>query len=90
MSDEETLCALAHELAHCANGDPCGEDEVIEKKAWRKAADWLIRPHRYAQAEQLYGPHPQLIAAELGVTRHLVDVWREWKARAAPMLCMNN
>lgn len=68
---------IAHELAHFANDDPCGEDDAAEARAWRDAAGWLIKPQRYAEAERMYGPHAQLIAAELGVTRHLVEVWCE-------------
>ncbi|MGO1992616.1 MAG: ImmA/IrrE family metallo-endopeptidase [Corynebacterium sp.] len=77
LTDEESLTTIAHELAHVANDDPCGEDQAMENRAWRQAAEWLISPNRYAEAERTYGAHAQLIAAELGVTRYLVEVWRE-------------
>ena len=43
----------------------------------------LISPVEYAAAERTYGPHPARIAHELGVTVHLVDVWRAVQAQAA-------
>ena len=90
MTDEETLSTLAHELAHFANDDPCGEDTAAETRAWRDAAHWLIRPDRYAEAERMYGPHPQLIAAELGVTTYLVEVWREMHPVPPRKITMEN
>lgn len=78
---------IAHELAHFANDDPCGENDAAEARAWRDAADWLIKPERYAEAERVYGPHAQLIAAELGVTKYLVEVWRELHPVRPQMLC---
>ncbi|MGP9725438.1 hypothetical protein ACT3SZ_15615 [Corynebacterium sp. AOP40-9SA-29] len=77
MSDAETLSTLAHELAHMAHGDPCGASQAAEDRAWRTAAEWIVSPEEYANAENAYGPHPQLIAAEIGVTRHVVEVWRK-------------
>lgn len=76
MSDADTLCALAHELGHAHYGDPAGHDPRLEARADRFAARLLISPVEYAAAERAYGAHPAHIAHELGVTVHLVDVWR--------------
>lgn len=76
MDDAETLCALAHELGHAHYGDPAGHHPRYEQRADRFAARLLISPVEYALAEQTYGTHPARLAAELGVTVHLVHVWR--------------
>lgn len=77
MSDAETLCSLAHELGHAYYGDPAGHHPRYEKRADRFAARLLISPVEYAVAERAYGPHPARLAHELGVTVHLLDVWRD-------------
>lgn len=76
MSDIETLCTLAHELGHAHYNDPPGCMPRYEQRADRFAARLLISPTEYAAAETLYGPHPARIAHELGVTTHLIHVWR--------------
>ena len=76
MADAETLCALAHELGHAHYGDPAGHDRRYELRADRFAARLLISPVEYALAEQTYGTHPARLAAELGVTVHMIRVWR--------------
>ena len=76
MDDAETLCALAHELGHAHYGDPSGHQPRYEARADRFAARLLISPVDYALAERTYGTHPARLAAELGVTVHLVHVWR--------------
>ena len=76
MDDAETLCALAHELGHAHYGDPAGHHPRYEQRADRFAARLLISPVEYALAEQTYGTHPARLAAELGVTVHMIDVWR--------------
>lgn len=81
MSDAETLCSLAHELAHAHYGDPAGHDPRYEARADRFAAKLLVSPVEYALAEQTYGPHPARIAHELGVTTHIVKVWRAMNER---------
>lgn len=83
MSDADTLCALAHELGHAHYGDPPGCDPTHEQRADRFAARLLISPTEYAMAELAYGPHPAHIAHELGVTTHLVQVWRTLQSQAA-------
>ena len=71
---------LAHELAHhVLRHDPAATGWVQmrqEHQADQLAAQTLITPTDYAQAERLYGPHPGAIAQELEVTRHLLHVWK--------------
>lgn len=78
-------CTLAHELGHAVRGDtPTGDawsDTRMERAADQIAAQLLISPAEYAAAEAIYGPHPAAIAQELGVTRHLLDVWCEYTRR---------
>nr|WP_232250876.1 ImmA/IrrE family metallo-endopeptidase [Corynebacterium amycolatum] len=74
-------CTLAHELAHAIRGDiPSGSphfDARAERAADQIAAELLISPTEYAAAEALYGAHDGAIARELGVTTHLLAVWRD-------------
>lgn len=77
LDDAETLCALAHELGHAYHGDPAGHDHIHEHRADVFAAKLLIVPEHYAQLESVYGAHPARLAIELGVTRHLVEVWQQ-------------
>lgn len=56
-----------------------------ENRADRFAANLLITEDEYRQAEMLYGPHPGAIAHELGVTNHLVAVWRNTHRPATPV-----
>ena len=77
MTDAQTRSALAHEAAHAERGDPpCGPGSLKESLADRRAASILIRAPAYAEAERLYGPHPALIAAELGVNREVVETFQ--------------
>lgn len=75
MGDTTTLCALAHELGHAHYGDPPGHYGAHELRANRFAAHLLVSPAEYAAAEELYGPQPNLIAAELGVTLTVLNTW---------------
>lgn len=76
---------LAHEIAHHLAGDVPTEDAVLdarqERRAWEQTATWLISPVEYKLAERLHGPHDGALAQELGVTTHLIRVWRELHAR---------
>lgn len=78
-------CTLAHELGHAIRGDTLTGVEWADARAERAAdqiaAQLLISPTEYAAAEAIYGPHPAAIAQELAVTRHLLDVWREYTRR---------
>lgn len=75
MSDVATLCSLAHELGHAHYRDPPGHHGLQEQRADRFAAKLLVSPAEYAAAEAIYGACPQLIAAELGVTLHVLKTW---------------
>lgn len=72
---------LAHELGHAHYGhtwtDNPDRHTMQERMADRYAANLLISPAEYALAEHLVGPHPGAIARELGITRRLVELWRE-------------
>ncbi len=71
------LHTLAHELGHAYHGHDGCYNPRQERQADRFAAELLIDPLAYKQAENLYSEHPGAIAAELGVARHTVMVWRE-------------
>lgn len=71
---------LAHEMGHWHHGHDWTIDhdrERDEREADTYAARLLISPAEYALAEHLVGSHPGAIAAELGVTRRLVQLWRD-------------
>lgn len=73
-------CTLAHELAHyILRHEPTGDPWLHsrqERQAHELAAELLITPEEYESAEILVGHHPSALAAELGVTKHLIYVWR--------------
>lgn len=73
-------CTLAHELGHALRGDePTGNhhfDARSERAADHFAANLLISPTEYAAVEALYSAHAGALARELGVTVHLIQVWR--------------
>lgn len=75
-------CTLAHELGHAVLGHAAGPDlpqwvvEKQERAADRWAAETLISEDAYKSAEHSLGPHSGAIAAELGVTVHLLEIWR--------------
>ena len=75
-----TRCTLAHELGHALNNHDSTATGWLytrqEGEADLWAANTLIDPADYRNAELIYGPHPGAIAAELGVTVHLVTVWK--------------
>nr|WP_296103142.1 ImmA/IrrE family metallo-endopeptidase [uncultured Corynebacterium sp.] len=85
LDDVHALCPLAHELGHAHYGDPPGHHGAHEIRADRFAARLLISEDEYRLAEILYGPHPGAIAHELGVTNHLVAVWRNTHRPATPV-----
>ena len=84
MDDVETLCSLAHELGHAHYGDPAGHHPRHEKRADQFAARILISPAEYRVAEHAYGPHRARLAHELGVTTHMIDVWRTMHTSKIP------
>ncbi|AWB82250.1 ImmA/IrrE family metallo-endopeptidase [Corynebacterium yudongzhengii] len=73
-------CTLAHELAHyILDHNPRATGwwkERQENAADQWAADLLITPERYRDAENTHGPHSGAIALELGVTTHVINTWR--------------
>lgn len=71
---------LAHELGHLAKGhDWSMEHDKArdERQADLYAARLLIDAQAYAAAENLFEGCVGSIAKELGVTRRLVELWRE-------------
>lgn len=67
---------VAHELGHAAHNHPANHDPKHERQADEYAARLLIDERDYVQAEIVYDGNQQAIAHELGVTMHLLDVWR--------------
>lgn len=84
MDDTETLCSLAHELGHAYYNDPAGHYGAHELRANRFAAQLLISPTEYALAEEIYGPYPQRLAQELGVTIKVLETWQALHERKQP------
>lgn len=68
---------LAHELGHAKYGDTHHANARAEARADRFAANFLIDPAQYAQLEQIHEGHLGGIAHELGVTPHLLQVWKD-------------
>lgn len=80
LDDVQTVCALAHELGHVMHGDGPGCHEVQERRADEWAAKRLIRRDDYARVEEIY-THDADMARELGVTMHLLRVWKQVQER---------
>lgn len=72
----EYRSTLAHELGHAYYGDDVNGDPRLERRADQFAAQILITPAEYRVAEILHDGNPGAIAYELGVTAHLIQVWR--------------
>lgn len=72
---------LAHELGHAYYGDDIHGDPRLERRADQFAAQILITPDMYKNAEKLHEGHTGAIAYELGVTVRLVEVWRDMHDR---------
>lgn len=77
MTDTQALCTLAHELGHALQLHPSNYSAKLERQADKWAANTLITLETYAKAEELHEGHLGAIAEELGVTCHLLQVWRE-------------
>ena len=81
MTGVQTCALPIYELGHCVLGHDPAATGWIKDRQERDADQWaarlLISAVEYRAAEHLHGPHPGAIAAELEVTKHLVEVWRE-------------
>lgn len=67
-------CAVAHELGHAAAGDTCSSPRA-ERLADEWAARHLLDVDRVEEAAADCDGEPAAIAAELGVTPHLLQTW---------------
>lgn len=76
------VSVLAHEFAHALLGHVGPQGPVEEARADTVAASLLINVEDYAELERAGYDHAT-IAAELGVTEHLLDVFRQRLRRAA-------
>lgn len=73
-------CTLAHELVHWAHGDDTCRGVAgnrMEHRTRRQTAMLLVDPLEYAQAEQVYDGDVFRIAAELDVTKQVVEDYRD-------------
>lgn len=87
LDDLQARCTLSHEIQHAIAGDVRSMFGPVNARqeclADRRAAALLVDPAEYAEAEAIHGPHCGAVADELGVTLHMLTVWRE---RVAPTL----
>lgn len=77
LTHAQATATLAHEVAHAVFGDRCSTP-AIERRAWHYGARLVISDRDYARAEWIVGSHPLALAAELGVTRRLVEAWPDY------------
>lgn len=87
LNTTQKRTTLAHELGHAHYGDVAVLDEPLREWQERRADEWaaelLIDPQQYAEAEALHGPHPGAIAQHLNVTRELAEVWQSLMRKVA-------
>ena len=80
MHPTQTLCTLAHELGHAHHGHTPGASGWLRDRQEREADEWaagvLIDDDAYMVAESDCGGYEGAVAWELGVTVHLLRVWR--------------
>lgn len=84
LTERQLRSTLAHELGHAVRGDvPTGTifDARAERAADQFAAKLLITEEDYINLEMLHDGALDPIAHELGVTVHLVEVWRRMYER---------
>ncbi|WP_087138658.1 ImmA/IrrE family metallo-endopeptidase [Mycetocola reblochoni] len=74
LTRAERRVVVAHELGHARYGHTCDSPRE-ERQADRFAAQLLIRPRDYEQAERV-SADAHAIAEELNVTPRLVEVYR--------------
>lgn len=77
LTRAQATATLAHEVGHAEFGDRCSSRKA-EKRAWQYGAALIINVKDYERAERIAGHHVNAIAAELGVTRRLIEAWQEW------------
>ncbi|QHF24128.1 ImmA/IrrE family metallo-endopeptidase [Rathayibacter sp. VKM Ac-2804] len=75
LTPDEIRETLAHELGHAYHGHTCTEGN--EDAADRRAALLLVDPDLYAKAELLHH-HPAAIGEALGLSEHIIRIWRDW------------
>ncbi|WP_374457754.1 ImmA/IrrE family metallo-endopeptidase [Nocardioides sp.] len=84
LTRAQATAALAHEVGHAVFGDRCSTPRH-ERRASEYGASLIITPRQYAAAEALVGHHLGALAAELGVTPHLIEAWQRWADRRLPL-----
>ena len=84
MTSAQTTATLAHEVGHAVFGDRATTPR-LERRASEFGAALIITPRQYAAAEELVGCHTGALAAELGVTPHLIEAWRRWAHKRMPL-----
>ena len=80
LTERQHRSTLAHELGHAIRGDTFTGtvfDQRAERAADQFAAELLITSEAYQAAEAIHGPNLDAIGHELGVTVHLLQVWRK-------------
>lgn len=83
-SDRATRCSLAHELGHAHYGHEVhGHYAAQERQADAYAAELLITPESYREAERVVGHHLHALANELEVTVALVSAWQRFQRKTA-------
>lgn len=83
LTRAQATATLAHEVGHAVFGDRASTP-ANERRASEYGASLIITPREYAAAERMVGHHPGALAAELGVTRYLIEAWRDWYAKRWP------
>ena len=84
LTERQLRSTLAHELGHAVRGDvPTGTifDTRAERAADQFAANLLITEDAYIESEQRHDGRLDPIAHDLGVTVHLIEVWRKMHER---------
>lgn len=86
LSPTAYLCSFAHELGHAINRHEHGNATWKEREADNWAANQLISLTEYRILEQIYDTNEYAIAEELGVTMHILRVWKTGVAQRAAYL----
>ena len=62
---------------------PLAQGLVVERLIDEHVARRFVDPGRYARAESLVGPDPDLIADELDLPPWVVEAWQRWVRRGS-------